>query len=251
MRRLLCLIVAGCSSGSSAPPQPIDATYETQAVTCRVRGERLTCEWREPRAAALVAPGVAARQPAEVPVPEAVTAVSISPLDSHACALTRSGAVYCWGNNEYGQAGVAAATAIVFPPSRIEDIGPAKAISTSGGSSCAAGEQGSLRCWGSLSSAGMKGVTDTPRAIQMPVSGVLAVAAELTQTCALDADGARCWGGYVADRVSGRQLSAFGIRAVDGTRGASRLGAEIGRVCAIWTDGQEKCWSTTPMPLRP
>jgi hypothetical protein len=76
------------------------------------------------------------------------------------------------------------------------------------------------------------------------------VAAELTQTCVLAADGAQCWGGWIPDRRTGHQVSPYGIREVVDTRGAISLRAEIGRMCAVWPDGLDRCWSTTPRAPR-
>jgi len=251
----LVAFLAACSSGSRTEESPgTEETVELESATCRLRARKVTCEWRRDAAAALVAPGVPAGKASSVEIPEPVFDLAMSPLGTHACAVSERGNVYCWGASDRGQAGVDPANGgadveVVYPPRLVSPLSNVREVSTSGSSSCALDRSGDVWCWGHLAAAGIEDVSASARPMKVNVRGVTAIAAELLQTCALEPDGARCWGGRVPDR-SGRQTHAFGPREVPDTRGATGLRGEIGRMCAIWSDGLERCWSTTLTPLR-
>ena len=115
-------------TGAAADPNP-----------CRIDNQDYACNRRPQRV---------------VTVPQAV---DIATGDSHSCALTREGAVWCWGDNRYGQLGIGVmGTPIdgepVEPtgtrtPQWIATLPAADALSVGGFTSCAhVGE--SLWCWG-------------------------------------------------------------------------------------------------------
>jgi alpha-tubulin suppressor-like RCC1 family protein len=71
----------------------------------------------------------------------------------HACAVTRSGSVWCWGQNYYGQLGFTGETAV---PVEVQNLGgPAAEVICHGNSSnrtgqtCARMRSGRVKCWGS------------------------------------------------------------------------------------------------------
>jgi alpha-tubulin suppressor-like RCC1 family protein len=69
---------------------------------------------------------------------------------AHTCALTESGEVYCWGNNEHGQVGNG--TGLSFRPlTWVHSLG-ADAVSVEAGPhhSCAILSSGGVQCWGLL-----------------------------------------------------------------------------------------------------
>jgi hypothetical protein len=120
--------------------------------------------------------------------------------DQHACGVTPSDyetprAIYCWGNNDYGQLGVEAGD-----PSVIEgplDESEWTAISLGLSHSCAIKVGGSLWCWGAnytgqLGSSGDD--TEIPREVAGGITWI-AVSAGDDNTCGIDADHAiYCWG---------------------------------------------------------
>lgn len=81
-------------------------------------------------------------------VPGITDVVDLSAGSSHTCALLRSGEIWCWGANDYGQAGVRG-SANVAQPTKVEGLaGVAVKVVTGTDSSCALLESGEAQCWG-------------------------------------------------------------------------------------------------------
>jgi cysteine-rich repeat protein len=78
--------------------------------------------------------------------------VALSGGGGHTCALLRGGAVRCWGDNRYGQLGLASKSTVSNKhPYELEtvDLGsPAKALALGSDHTCALLESGDVRCWG-------------------------------------------------------------------------------------------------------
>ena len=140
------------------------------------------------------------------PVDLGEPAVAVTAGAYHSCALLASGAVRCWGWNDYGQLGGANLPPGGSPASAATtvDIPTAKAIAATGAfHSCAVLETGSVACWGQ-DDAGQLGVMRDPTAGSV-VPGKLvdlgrgrsarSVAAGASHTCALlDDFSVKCWG---------------------------------------------------------
>lgn len=83
-------------------------------------------------------------RPVPVEIKEVQNPQSVAIGESHTCALTKSGEVYCWGNSEHGRSGSQGG---VVPPSRI-NIGKATAIAVTNNASFAVLADGTLSYWG-------------------------------------------------------------------------------------------------------
>lgn len=129
-------------------------------------------------------------------------AVAVAAGEIHSCALTDSGDVYCWGDNEYGQLGAGNFDKNVDFPNPVKVIGlglPAKAIAAGNRYTCALLDDASVKCWG-LNDHGQLG-DGSVEAKAEPVS-VIGLSGEVTaittgnsHTCvAMAAGGAMCWG---------------------------------------------------------
>ncbi|MCA9613399.1 MAG: hypothetical protein H6721_17775 [Sandaracinus sp.] len=95
--------------------------------------------------------GTTMRRPSPTRVPDLAGVVqvtaSISSLYGHACALTSSGEVWCWGDNRYGQVGDG--TSMNTRPEPVRVLTGASAVSAGGGDqTCAVMTDGGVRCWG-------------------------------------------------------------------------------------------------------
>ena len=165
-----------------------------------------------PVVASPVVAGEAGSTPLDVP-PGRYVAITVGAL--HACALTRSGEVACWGSNEHGQLDV--------PPGRYEsiDAGPAN--------TCAVTVEGGIACWGR---GGLWGWPPPRHYVSVSTTG--------SHTCAVtDSNGVVCWD------YSGP--SAFHDAASGPFVGVS-VGVHIGwagyRSCGLKESGELVCWGS-------
>ncbi|XXX78160.1 hypothetical protein WMF30_05260 [Sorangium sp. So ce134] len=207
------------------------------------------------------------------------TATAVATGVSHTCALLSDGSAKCWGDNSYGQLGVVldgTCYACEDPPSMGDrlpavDLGTGKkAIAMAAGRehSCAALDDGSVKCWG-FGSFGQLGLGEVARSAGPfpdamgdnlpPVdlgtgAKATAVAAGYYHSCALLGGGSvKCWGyngtgalglGDTASRGSQSRHMGDALPAVDlgaaGTAKAITAGAHY--TCALLGDGSVKCW---------
>ena len=136
-----------------------------------------------------------------------VTAIASAALGSHTCAVTSAGGVYCWGDNSFGQLGMAPSyvpdcfgSCTITPVAvQLPSGATATAIASGQDYSCAATSAGAF-CWGENEYGqlgnGTTTASPTPVAAHLP-SGVsaTAIAANFRHTCAaVNAGGVYCWG---------------------------------------------------------
>jgi alpha-tubulin suppressor-like RCC1 family protein len=91
------------------------------------------------------------RQPVSAParvLPLGNDVLAIALGARHSCALTRMGAVTCWGANEWGQLGDGSTAASATPVQVNGLSGPAVAITTGQNHTCAVLLSGDVQCWG-------------------------------------------------------------------------------------------------------
>ena len=137
-------------------------------------------------------------------------AVALSGGRQHTCAVTASGAVACWGDNQFGQLGSAQDNGEEKPhpvATKVAGLsGATRVIAVNAGEfhTCAVLASDGVRCWG-INLFGQLGATvnsgserPNPRPVKVAGLGtesVTALAAGAAHTCAMSEGGTlRCWG---------------------------------------------------------
>ncbi|PKN22879.1 MAG: hypothetical protein CVU65_14635 [Deltaproteobacteria bacterium HGW-Deltaproteobacteria-22] len=133
-----------------------------------------------------------------VPVASGMTGGSIiSAGGNHTCALTTTGAVYCWGYNSSGQLGIGN-TSNRSVPTSVSSLGTGNThIAAGGDHTCAAVYRGGAKCWGKNSDGqlGNNGLTNQTSPDDV-VNDLLMtfLAGGSNHTCAIRGKYVYCWG---------------------------------------------------------
>lgn len=173
------------------------------------------------------------------------------------CALTMDGTPWCWGENEFGVAGVGSQERI-FAPTEVDLGTPIAGIFMGSRTACAWAEDGRLWCWGQGSSGQLgdgvvlpENSSATP--VQLAGEDWVDVALGLRHVCGRRADGqTQCWGnnddGQVGDGTSGPDngrttptpVGPWGGGPVADDWASARVGGNHG--CGRRLDGSMWCW---------
>ena len=159
------------------------------------------------------------------------------------CAVTGTGGVKCWGENQTGQLGDGSTTSRMAP---VDVVGLGSGVvSIAAGSShaCALTNRGGVKCWGNNYSGQLGDGTGVSATKPVEVSGlgagVAAVATGYYSTCALTLDGAiLCWGLDVAGGA--RPLAPIPVAGLVGDFVAVAVGSL--HACALTAAGKVLCW---------
>ncbi len=187
-------------------------------------------------------------------VPQAVTGGHtfsvISAGWEHTCGL-ESGAVYCWGDNTYGQLGNNSTTASLSPTLV---SGGLTFASVDGGRyhTCGLTTGGAAYCWGRNNGGQLGDASTTDRLVPTAVAGghtFTSIKAGEGSSCALTGGGvAWCWG-----RNNGHQLGTGVNDWTDSSTPVTPLGGvlfasiEVGSqfACGVSTTGDGYCWGSS------
>jgi alpha-tubulin suppressor-like RCC1 family protein len=186
-------------------------------------------------------------------VPVAVTGLtsgvaSISVGGLGACAVTISGAAYCWGNNGFGQLGNNSTTDSLVPVV-VTGLTSGVASISAGGTTCAVTTSGAVYCWGwnGEGELGINSTTDSlvPVAVTGLTSGVASISAGWTHVCALMASGKMyCWGslnyGYQGFKDTTASLVPAAISGL--LSGVASISEGADHTCAVTVAGTAYCF---------
>ncbi|MGB2694858.1 MAG: flexitail domain-containing putative surface protein [Dehalococcoidia bacterium] len=194
---------------------------------------------------------------------------AVSTGSFHSCALTTSGGVKCWGNNSVGQLGDGTTTSRHTPADVLGLTSDVVAIAAGFDHTCALTSAGAVKCWGENGAGVVLGAessetcisvfgdphpcSTTPLDVETLDSGVAALSALGSFTCALTQDGGvKCWGsnfnGQLGDGTFGnsRRTPADVIVAPGGAplTGVAAVSAGASHTCALMMTGGVKCWGS-------
>jgi hypothetical protein len=164
-----------------------------------------------------------------------------------ACAVMSTGAVECWGDDQFGELGDGGAVSHSSTPVVVPGLGGVTALSAGSASACALLASGGVECWGSDSKGqlgnGTTGVTFAPA----PVSGMAnatAIAVGQDFACALVSGGTvQCWGDNAEGQLGNGTTSDSPVPVtVQGLTGAVALSAGGAHACAVLASGAVECW---------
>jgi alpha-tubulin suppressor-like RCC1 family protein len=184
-----------------------------------------------------------------------VTQVSLNTDSSSYCAVLSSGAVDCWGYNQYGQLGGGTATNTDSgeAPAPVAGISGATQVSVGGEVDCAVLSGGTVDCWGENglgefgdgTVAGFEAAPSTPTPSFTGVGAVAQVATGTQFTCVLlsagtvDCAGLNS-GGQLGDGSTA--FSSYSPVAVSGLSGVTQIATSSDFACALLSGGTVECW---------
>jgi alpha-tubulin suppressor-like RCC1 family protein len=168
---------------------------------------------------------------------------------SHTCALTTSGAAMCWGIGLNGRLGNGATSNSLTPVGVSGMSSGVVAISSGGSHVCALTTSGAAKCWGNGLNGrlgnGASSSHNTPVGVSGMSSGVVAISAGGSHTCALSTSGAaKCWGNGLTGRLgNGATSDSFTPVGVSGmSSGVVAISVGFGHSCALTASGAAMCW---------
>jgi len=176
------------------------------------------------------------------------------------CALTNAGGVECWGNNLSGQLGNNSQQTTNAPVPVTGLSSGVTAIAVGGYHACALTNAGGVKCWGSglaLGSNTLFSNSSTPVTVvdngNAPISGITAIAAGASHTCALAPGGTvKCWGvngtGQLGNNDNTLASQPAAVNVVDSSNvpitGVTAIAAGDQHTCAVTGGGGAVCWGS-------
>jgi alpha-tubulin suppressor-like RCC1 family protein len=164
---------------------------------------------------------------------------------SHACALKRTGKIYCWGYNNNGQIGQPPSLTVATSPQQVGTDNNWVDVAVGDDFSCGRKADGSVRCWGS-NGANQLGQADsghlTPKLVGSAGEWKY-VGAGASSVCAVKTDGSLfCWGNNAAAGLGARNQVPVQV----GTSKAWETVVTTGdRACGTQTGGALYCWGSS------
>lgn len=183
------------------------------------------------------------------PAALATSATQVALGQVHTCALTSTGGVRCWGGNDFGQLGDGHTVSRSLPGT-VSGLGSGvTAVAVGAFHSCALLSGGGVKCWGQNQYRQLGDGTGKERHEPVDVSsltsGVTAITAGATHTCALlSTGGVKCWGrnadGQLGDGTTQTRPAPVDVSGL--ASGVTAITAGAAHTCALLASGGLKCW---------
>jgi alpha-tubulin suppressor-like RCC1 family protein len=199
----------------SATPMAVQGQVRLNTITL---GEGFTCGltdegaaycWGDNRAGQLGRDTTVSSSTTPIPVDGGRTFVAIAAGDIHTCALTNSGAAYCWGSNLVGQVGSGDTARTIMVPAQVAGNHVFTAIASGSSTTCAITRTSEAYCWGY----GQFGQLGTGRSMETERTparvsdnrSYRAISVGGSHACGLTVDYALyCWGANDMGQLAGR-----------------------------------------------
>jgi alpha-tubulin suppressor-like RCC1 family protein len=186
-----------------------------------------------------------------LPAPVAELASGVTVLSAgrgHTCAVLPGGGAKCWGRNGSGQLGDGTLIQRSIPADVSGLTGGVTAIAGGADHTCALMSGGAVKCWGYNSYGQLGDGTWVNQSAPVDVaglaSGVTAIAAGETHTCALVGGGVKCWGGnsygQLGDGTTTRRPAPTDVLGLTGP--VTAIAAGRYHTCAALAAGGMMCW---------
>lgn len=185
--------------------------------------------------------------------------VDVATGADYTCVLLESGAVECWGLNDFGQLGVPAdELEISFEPLAIGGL-PDGVVDLEAGTwhACVLTVGSDMWCWGRNHAGQLGDGTMEDRSTPAKVASLDGVVARMKiaggYSCAVtNSGGLKCWGrnqgGQLGDGTLEPRTTPVDVVGLGGGVVDVAVGGPIeSRSCAVMEDGGVKCWGTDPV----
>jgi alpha-tubulin suppressor-like RCC1 family protein len=199
---------------------------------------------------------------APVALPNVTGATAVSMGGVFGCALQAAGSVKCWGWNNSGSVGVNAGFSLYspIPPSTVQNLSGATAISAGADFACAIVAAGAVKCWGDRTygqlgdgrASQSASVSGTPVPVDVPgLTGATKLASGGDHACVIVSGSVKCWGedadGQLGDGPtdSSSTEAESPVVTVSGLTDAVAIAASDSRTCAVKADHSVVCWGLT------
>lgn len=167
----------------------------------------------------------------------------------HSCAITDSGALKCWGDNDHGELGIGHTSSHSSGPVNVTGFMSGVTAVDGGYQYTCAVVAGGARCWGNNGAGQLGDGSNVQKVVPVPVSGLGAGVTDIDVgeglTCAVANGGAKCWGSNNVGQLGIPTSTASSNTPVNVTglsSGVAALAVGESHNCAITAARAVKCW---------